>query len=279
MQPQLFSSFWYGQALTPYEVLCIKSFLNHGHKFRLYTYDEMKVPAGTELCDANSVLPREEIFFYSSGPGAGSVAAFANKFRYALLAKDGGWWVDMDIICITDDFPSPDMFFAYEEGTRINNGILHFPKNSPIMAACLDGAAASGRDLVWGQTGPKLLTEVLEQHKISEQARPIHLCYALEWHQYLYFWDPVLRPYVDEAVKDSIVVHLWHEMVRRIGLNKQKPPPPGSYLDYLCKKHEIEFSLKPMRAFDIHMLQHFIRWRGRFVDRLEGRQPWLKFNF
>lgn len=278
MSKQLFNSFWYGKALTPYEVLCIKSFLDHGHRFRLYSYDEIALPAGAELCDASSILPRDQVFFYTSGPGAGSVAAFANKFRYALLAQQGGWWVDMDIVCLVDEFEDYDTFFAYEEGARINNAMLKFPKGSPIMQACWDGADASGKDLAWGQTGPRLLTDVLERSSMAGSAQNVSLCYALEWHQYLYFWDPVLRPYVEQAVQDSIVVHLWNEMVRRIGLNKKKPPPQNSYLDYLCKKHEIEFKEKPTRAVEIHMLQQFIRLRGGLIRRMTGEQPWLQFG-
>ncbi len=234
------------------------------------------MPAGADLRDASEILPRDRVFCYSSGPGAGSVAAFANLFRYALLAKYGGWWVDMDIICLTENFPDYDLFFAYEEGTRINNGILYFPKGSHVMQSCFEEASASGKNLVWGQTGPGLLTDVLERSELAHRAQSISLCYALEWHHYLYFWDPDLREAVEEAVKDSIVVHLWNEMVRRIGLNKLKPPPRGSYLDYLCNKHEIKFTEKPMRAIEIHLLQEFIRLRGGLIRRMTGEQPWLQ---
>jgi len=278
MSQHQFNSFWYGKSLTPYEVLCIKSFLDHGHAFRLYTYEEMAVPVGTELCDANEIVPRDQVFFYNSGPGAGSVAAFANKFRYALLAQRGGWWVDIDIICLSADIPQYDSFFAFEEGKRINNGMLYFPAGSAVMQACLEGAEASGQNLVWGQTGPKLLTETLEGFHLTGGAQPISLCYAIEWQQYLYFWDPALFGTVESAVSASMVVHLWNEMIRRIGLNKQKAPPPGSYLDYLCKRHAIEFSQPPISAVEIHLLQQFIRFRGGLVRRLTGEQRWLQFG-
>ncbi|MFN8554572.1 MAG: hypothetical protein U0103_24140 [Candidatus Obscuribacterales bacterium] len=278
MSKQLVNSFWYGNSLTPYEVLCIKSFLDHGHSFRLYSYDHLDVPDGVELCDASDILPRNQLFFYRSGPGAGSVGAFANKFRYALLEKMGGWWVDMDIICLTDDLPDCDMFFSYEEGTRINNGMVRFPPSSPVMQDCLREAEERGRDLIWAETGPRLLTNVLERYELSELAQEVSSCYAIEWHHYLYFWDPNMRGHVEDAVSSSIVVHLWNEMVRRIGLNKQKPPPAGSYLDFLCKKHEIEFSQPPMRAVEIHLLQTFIRLRGAWLRRISGKQRWLEFG-
>jgi hypothetical protein len=34
-----FQSFWYGEALSPYELFCLKSFIDHGHAVDLYTYD------------------------------------------------------------------------------------------------------------------------------------------------------------------------------------------------------------------------------------------------
>ena len=38
-----------------------------------------------------------DIFRYRDN---GSYAGFANFFRYELLRKRGGWWVDLDTICL-----------------------------------------------------------------------------------------------------------------------------------------------------------------------------------
>jgi hypothetical protein len=40
--------------------------------------------------DAAEILGPEAFFVYEEGPGKGSPAAFANQFRYKLLADRGG---------------------------------------------------------------------------------------------------------------------------------------------------------------------------------------------
>ena len=40
------------------------------------------------------------MFFYTDALHVGSVAGFSNLFRYELLRRDGGWWVDTDVLCL-----------------------------------------------------------------------------------------------------------------------------------------------------------------------------------
>src|SRR4051794_2405253 len=97
MPKHLFQSFWWGP-LSPYERLCLNSFIDRGHTFDLYTYDpNLAVPAGVQLLDAAAILDQSEFFVYDNEPGRGSPSAFANLFRYKLLRDKGGWWVDTDV--------------------------------------------------------------------------------------------------------------------------------------------------------------------------------------
>jgi hypothetical protein len=42
------------------EVLCIESFLQHGHQFYLWTYETvLDVPKSAQLKDANLIIPRK----------------------------------------------------------------------------------------------------------------------------------------------------------------------------------------------------------------------------
>src|SRR5580698_9560242 len=91
-------SLWVGDRLSAMEQLAIKSFLFHGHPFHLYVYQATEgIPEGTIVQDANEILPATSIFKYSEH---NSYAGFANFFRYKLLVERGGWWVDMDVICL-----------------------------------------------------------------------------------------------------------------------------------------------------------------------------------
>jgi hypothetical protein len=91
------------------ELLCIKSFMAHGHNFHLYTYTPVTgVPEGCIVKDGCEILGSDMIFTYPNGPERGSYGGFANMFRYKLLFDRGGYWVDLDIVCLKPfDFPGP----------------------------------------------------------------------------------------------------------------------------------------------------------------------------
>jgi hypothetical protein len=55
------------------EQLSISSFLQNGHDYHLYVYDEVKnVPAGTVVRNANEILPAVRIFQYKDRPSYAS---------------------------------------------------------------------------------------------------------------------------------------------------------------------------------------------------------------
>ena len=94
-----FASFYVGAGLSPYLQACLRSWAYYGHSIDLYLYDEATVvPPGVRRCDANDIVPSHQIYTYRRGPGAGSVAAFSNEFRYRLLQHDDVVWVDTDVL-------------------------------------------------------------------------------------------------------------------------------------------------------------------------------------
>src|SRR5262249_60911208 len=88
---QLFQSFWWGGPLSPYEWLSLKSFIDLGHRFDLYSFDpHIAVPAQVRVRDAAELAGRAELFVYESGFGKGYPAGFTNRFCYILLDGHGG---------------------------------------------------------------------------------------------------------------------------------------------------------------------------------------------
>lgn len=62
MNTRTVTSLWVGGELPMMSVLCIKSFLDHGHAFQLFTYRNYdNIPAGTLVRDARDILPEEAI--------------------------------------------------------------------------------------------------------------------------------------------------------------------------------------------------------------------------
>ena len=123
-------SLWIGDPLSNLEKLCIQSFMDNGHEFHLYTYGEIGgIPEGTIIKDGNEILPASDIFYTRSK----YIAPFSDWFRYALLAKRGGFWVDMDTVCIKPFDFKEEIVFGYSESFHYPIGILEFPKNHSVM--------------------------------------------------------------------------------------------------------------------------------------------------
>ena len=77
MNTRTVTSLWVGGELPLMSVLCIKSFLDHGHTFQLFTYRNYdNIPAGTLVRDARDILPEEAIFHDSHN----SLAPFSDWF-------------------------------------------------------------------------------------------------------------------------------------------------------------------------------------------------------
>src|SRR3569623_1820592 len=62
----LFQAFWHGPPLSQLHFAAMRSFIDHGHRLRLYTYSDRKVPDGVELRDAREVLPEDRLFLFQN---------------------------------------------------------------------------------------------------------------------------------------------------------------------------------------------------------------------
>lgn len=244
----VFRSFWLGDALSPIEQLCLKSFLAHGHRFVLYAYDAVAdVPDGCELRDAAEVVARERVFLYRNGRHAGSPAGFANIFRYTLLDRDGGWWVDTDTLCLTDDVAEPEYVFAKQDRRLYNCAILRAPAGSRLIRTTLERAeralADEGADgIAFGEIGPHLFTEVVRELGLRGRAARRRDLYPLPYWRALATRDPARREKVEERVAGSTFLHLWTETFRVRGVAKTDPPPAGSFLDAMYRRYDVPVS-------------------------------------
>jgi Alpha 1,4-glycosyltransferase conserved region len=237
-----FQSFWHGGALSPYERFCLKSFVDRGHAFDLYTYDpNLAVPAGVRRCEAAELLGQEELFVYQAeGFGKGSPSAFANLFRYRLLAEKGGWWVDTDVVCLADRFAVSGEFFARQDADFVNGAILHFEPRHPVMVQCLERAVRLGRTVKWGDNGPRLLTRVLEERGLLERALPAATCYPIHFSEAVDLLRPSRTPVLAARLGASQFLHLWNAMLEHRGIRKTCLPPTGSLLRRCADQHRVD---------------------------------------
>lgn len=103
---------FYAGTLRPLHLASMKSFIKFGHQYKFWTYDEVKVPNGVDICDASDIVPRSLYDLWVSLSHERNLQNFANYFRYMLILKHGGWWVDTDVICIKKHDIPQDYVFA-----------------------------------------------------------------------------------------------------------------------------------------------------------------------
>jgi len=240
--PETFRFFWHGPPLGPYEILSFKSFMAWGHRVVLYRYDRaLTLPEGVEAGDAQEILPATVVMRYGTGPGAGSYSLHANLFRYALLARLGGWYSDTDVVMLKPDPPAGPLFAAWETDTLANVGVVRAPAGAEFLEEALEEARVLLPRAAWGDTGPKLFTAALRRHGLTDQVRPRHAAYPLHGTEFLKFFLPEERENIERRAADSHFVHFWHEMIRRAGIHKTAAPPAGSWFDAQFRRHDITF--------------------------------------
>jgi hypothetical protein len=248
-----YQSFWFGDSLPPYQRLAMKSFIDHGHEYVLYAYKEFDIPAGATLRDAAEVLPQSRVFVYDEGAGVGrgSVSVFANLFRYHLLYRMGDWWVDADVICLSDDLPSTPIFMGWEYEHVIGNAILRFPAEHAFVGELRDAAEIAGTSgLDFGATGPQLLTRLAWERKLLDLVTPQPRAYPVQSVDALHLLMPEHRDELEERLRHKPFLHIWNEVQRRAVIFPWMTPPPGSLMAELFRRHGIDFANAPVYTAD-----------------------------
>jgi hypothetical protein len=228
-------SLWIGSSLPPAHQACIASFLRIGHPFELFTYEPLNtIPSGTILRSAADIIPKERIFRYgpAAGRGHGSLGAFSNLFRFALLLREGGYWVDTDMICLRPFPADPVVISAERRGdgrTTPSGGVLKCPAEHPLAQYCFYRAnAANPETLVFGQTGPALLAAAVQDLNLESAVAPPDVFCFVDWFKHESLCAPGTIP--DAAAG----VHLWGERWRQMDTTIPWPGPPGSILHTLA---------------------------------------------
>jgi len=232
---------WVGTRLPPMQRLSICSFLDHGHDFHLYAYDDISdVPSGTTLCDAAAIFPREKVFQHKQGFGKGSYSTFSNLFRYKLILDRGGWWVDTDLVCLRRFDLDADFVFATEnEGGAALTATCAFkcPRGAPMLQYCLEiGESKNPDDLKWSEIGPYLFDEAVNRfgltaHKVAPPLfNPINT-----WE-----FDDVLKPDFDVTrLSGSYGLHLWNQIWR----HEQRDPDTTAHPESLYARLKRQYGV------------------------------------
>lgn len=227
---------WVRGALSRLELLSVCSFLAHGHPVHLYHYGAIpNVPAGVLLHDARPVLPEECAPSAPSAPFArGSLGSFSDIFRYHLLHDRGGWWSDMDFVCLRPwRFSQPALTASTDEGVhgQIANGCaMRFPAGHPVMVACREACQRlDARNADISHTGPLLLHRTMQTLGYGDLAVIPSVFCPVPWNAHWQLLRPLWRRFTLGEFKqrlrrphltmrfgpETVAVHLWNEMWRK----------------------------------------------------------------
>lgn len=247
--PPVCCALWVGPALGPLERTCLASFVEAGHPVDLYAYGAIDgVPAGVTRRDATEVLPRAALLRHRA---TGSWSLGSNRFRYALLRRGRGVWIDCDLLCLRP-LPDAPYLFARETARRINGAVLRLPSTDPVLDD-LEAIFTTPRfvppfepvrrrvlvalrhrlrrgyglaDMPWGVAGPRALTHYLARRGLAARALPAESFYPVSLRDAGALLAPDPSAVTRRLAPDTYCVHLWNQALRA----QSTPPPPTSFV-------------------------------------------------
>src|SRR4051812_21303478 len=258
---QVVRCFWHGP-FSPYEALCLSSFVAAGVAVELFSDAPVPgLPAGVTRRNAREILDRDVAFYRHEFDGP-SPSLHSNHFRYALLEKLGGWWIDTDMILVASSLPAAEIFIARQSDQELNGSAMRFPPHHSLVKAARERTEVVLENARWGDTGPRLLTELQPVHAPGAQVAPRESSYAIGPDEFQKFLLPEAREEVDERTANSTFVHLWNEMWRKAGVPKNIAPPRGCWLDRMFERRQI-----PVKWSDRLDATYVERWAALRRDR------------
>ena len=108
-RPLLLQTFWTGKPLSRLERAALQSYVNQGYTVDIYTYNPLaafkeRLPATRiRVHDARDILPESALFEYGGRASVGArddayrFLPFSDLFRFTMLHKKGGAWIDLDV--------------------------------------------------------------------------------------------------------------------------------------------------------------------------------------
>jgi len=229
---------WFGNPLSTLEIMSMVSFLRNGHEYNLYVYEDLQnIPDGVNVKDANQIVPKEKIFKSLDSEGKpGSLAPFADYFRYKLIYENGGYWADMDCICIKPWDFKEDFVFSSENTHRgeqeANIGVIKTPLKHDVLKYCIDkiDSFPDKTQIPWGFSGPVLLREAIFHFNLESYVKSWNTFMPINW------WEinKCFVPNYDFNITDEMYcIHINNEIIRRMGLDKNNTYPQNSIYEQL----------------------------------------------
>ena len=158
-----------------------------------------------------------------------------------MLHLHGGYWADLDLICLRPLAFDDPIVVGRVDASRVSNALMRFPKGHPITRRLadlsrspntvleFDSARDRRRKLVrkfllgnrrqnvrWGEaSGPSGLTKMLKHHDLLKVAKPFYYFYPIHFSFWACAFDDTFRE-GSAFLDQSYTLHLWNEKIRRM---------------------------------------------------------------
>ncbi len=237
---RIVQSLWIDDEITDLQRMCYNSFRAHGHLVKLYSYGQINnLPQGVVLCDANEILPFDNVFRDQYN----SYATFSDWFRIALLNARGGWWVDSDVICLKHFHLEDDYAFATEQADQngnitICNAVIKSPANAPLLLGILADIGdllkeKNTTDIQWTEIGAGLLTK----HIVNENRQESVLDPAVFCPINFFDYKNMLTKEAKQLSEEAYAIHLWNKMWDWFGMEGNLNPAENSLMQTLRRTY------------------------------------------
>lgn len=272
-----FATFWAGHTLSPYEAACIASFVARGYDYTVYSYDRIEnLPDGAAPGDAREITEEANVgrFLIRGRP---NLSHFSDLFRYELFQRTAHVWVDADILLLRPlDLPATGELLAREDPSSLCGAIMRLDGAHPALPTLIERTLAlRDRELVWGATGPRLLTAVFGREAVMGRVYDPRFFFPVHYDQSWKVFLPERREECEALCAAAFTTHLWNDRVVKLGVWKRFCPPAGSFLE---TRFRVDGSL---RFFDDVYPEGVMRnmvenWRLRCEGGDIGLGQWMR---
>ena len=250
-------SLWIGPELSTLEQLCCHSFIKCGHIFHLYTYEKVdNIPSEVKVLDANQIIPFSELEMIKKDQ-----LPFSDIFRYKMLYEKGGYWVDLDMICLKKlNFKEPYIFSSERtiqkgglrnrKGTFTSNiGILKAPKKSEFYLKVYEESIKKIKKK--GKSSKPiefmvLMKKYIPAYNLQKYIKPPNYFCPLDWWNTKEAFYPPCCPEKygvpgyeqKEILQGPYTIHMWRSLMRKKKINPDKVYSIDSVYEILKKKYK-----------------------------------------
>lgn len=253
------------------------SFVRQGYVYTAYSYNEIEnLPQGVQLRDAAEITPADNAHRYLIR-GQPNLSHFSDLFRYRLFSQTPYIWVDTDMLLLRRlELGSYTQLLAKEDDRRLCGAIMRLDQSSPHLPELINRTEAlRDKDLVWGATGPRLLTTTFDQPGLLTGAYGPERFFPVHYNDFWKVFLPECREECEALCVNASTLHLWNDRLVKLGIWKRFAPPAGSFLhsrftaDGSIGLFDDEYPATVMR----NMVEN---WRFRCAGGDVGVGQWLR---